>query len=39
LFACASLAGADFRRSRFGDEAEWATAGYLAFAAALERAT
>lgn len=34
-----SLAGADFRRSRFGDEAEWATAGYLAFAAALERAT
>ena len=23
-----SLEGADFRRSRFGDEAEWATAGY-----------
>lgn len=34
----ASVGGADFRRSRFSDEAEWATAGYLAFAAALERA-
>lgn len=34
----ASLSGADFRRSRFGDEAEWATAGYLAFASALEPA-
>ena len=31
-----SLEGADFRRSRFGDEAEWATAGYLAFDAALD---
>lgn len=31
-----SLEGADFRRSRFGDEAEWATAGYLAFGAALD---
>lgn len=33
-----SREGADFRRSRFRDEAEWATAGYLAFAAALEQA-
>ncbi len=33
-----SREGADFRRSRFRDEAEWATAGYLAFASALEQA-
>lgn len=31
--------GADYRRSRFPSEAEWATAGYLAFADALESAT
>lgn len=31
--------GSDFRRSTYSCGSEWATAGYLAFAAALERAT